>query len=432
MGLLRALTAGARSRARLAVVLTLGGYFLLLLALGGHSHWGRLGVVPISPSFGDLHGVTSGWECVRKGFDVRSSNPCDPWHRALIYPSVWMAPAFLGIGQGATVALGVALAIVFFLTALCLVPRAAGVADGLVYAAVLCSPAVMLGVERGNVDLGMFVLVAAAVLAFRRRAGAVVAPVLVVIAAILKLYPVFATPFLLRRPRRAALVSFGLVLGAFVVYILSIPEDVRSARWGAFPHGHEVFGAIRSAEALTPVLLSAHVSTTSHALVVPLVALGVAVAVVIGWRLAPRLEETAGRGDWPLDLFWAGASIYVVLFAVFRTYDYRLVFLLLTVPQLLVWTRRRVVVASLTLAAVLASVWLEPLAWPQVPSVARALATWDHSAAGPAVFAQVLVFVGLLAALVATAPPWFGALAAPAVRRLGARGRHRSSRRRTP
>jgi hypothetical protein len=433
VGILRALAVGARSRARFTIVVALVGYFLLLLTLGGHSEWARLGVRPLSVSFGDLRGVTSGWECVRKGFDVRRSNPCDPWNRPLVYPSVWMAPAFLGIGQGATVGLGVGLAIVFFLTALWLVPRTARIPDALAYALVLCSPAVMLGVERGNVDLAMFVLLMGAALAFRRRLGSVVASVLVVLATILKLYPVFAAPLLLRQRRRAALVSFGLVLGAFAAYVLSVQDDVRSARLGAFPTGGPAFGAIRSAEALTPLLRKAHVETTPHALFVPLVVLAVAAAVGIGWRLAPRLAGTAGHDDRLLDLFWAGASVYVVLFAVFRTYDYRMVFLLATLPQLLVWARRRIAVAWVTLAAVVVSVWLEPVAWKRVPGIHHALASWDHDPAqmGPAAFAQLLLFVGLLAALVATAPAWLGALAEPAVQRL--KGfRQRSSGRTLP
>jgi hypothetical protein len=83
-------------------------------------------------------------------------NPCYPFHLPAYFPKIWLAPSFLGIGQGGAVALGVGIAVVFLVCAIFVVPAGASAWTGLAYAAALCSPAVMLGVERGNPDIVIF------------------------------------------------------------------------------------------------------------------------------------------------------------------------------------------------------------------------------------------------------------------------------------
>ena len=217
------------TRGRAVVVAVLVVYFSLLAALGGHARWGRLGVPPLSPPFADMRSVTSGWECTRRGIAVLPTNPCDPYnHRPANYPRIWMWPSFLGLGQGATVALGLAVAAVFFVAALAVLPRAAGAADGLAYGLAVCAPAVMLGVERGNVDLALFAwscsrrcCCAAGASPAGPRTGSSCSP------AILKLFPIFAAAVLVRQPRRRAVAGLAVVLGSFGLYALLTLGTIR-------------------------------------------------------------------------------------------------------------------------------------------------------------------------------------------------------------
>src|SRR5262249_34347434 len=143
--------------------------------------------------FGDLRNLTTAWECARRHVDVLPINPCDPWTRPTNYPRLWLAPSFLGLGQGSTFALGLLLVGLFLLAALAVIPPGASVTFGAVYALALCSPAVMIGVQRGNVDLFIFVLIVLAVLLSRHgRPGLVASLALVCLAAVLKLFPIFA------------------------------------------------------------------------------------------------------------------------------------------------------------------------------------------------------------------------------------------------
>ena len=110
-----------------------------------------------------------------------------------------------------------------------------------------------------------------------------------------------------------------------------------------------------------------------------------------------------------LDLFWAGACVYVGSYAVFLSFDYRLIFLLLTVPQLLRWTRARYGTAYVTVAALLVAMWLD--VWTRMPGLGRVLTWWARTTAvgtAPpltvAVIAQYVLFVTLVAWLLATFP----------------------------
>ena len=88
-----------------------------------------------------------------------------------------------------------------------------------------------------------------------------------------------------------------------------------------------------------------------------------------------------------------GALIYLGTFAVANNFDYRLVFLLLTLPQLVEWARmpahRLSSLASATLVAIIVLLW--------VGSLSQRLDLWDELASW--------AVAGLLAAVVAATVP---------------------------
>ena len=375
-------------------------YFSLLAALGGHARWGRLGVPPLSPPFADMRSVTSGWECTRRGIAVLPTNPCDPYnHRPANYPRIWMWPSFLGLGQGATVALGLAVAAVFFVAALAVLPRAAGAADGLAYGLAVCAPAVMLGVERGNVDLALFALVVLAVLLLRGgRVARWAAHGLILLAAILKLFPIFAAAVLVRQPRRRAMAGLAVVLGSFGLYALLTLGTIREIG-GAVPQFDTLsFGIRRLTEWLWAVSAPSplqRLSTRGLDLVLAAVVLAAALLVrVVRPRLLPPDDRSARRD---LDLFYAGAAVYACSYVFFRSWDYRLVFLLLTVPQFLRWARAGRALAIIGLLGLFGTLWLDAWHAGTTPDVL-------HQPLPAAVVAQFAVFACCVAGLVGTWP----------------------------
>jgi len=322
---------------------------LFALALGLRDwYWPPFGV-PGSNGFGflDVRYFTSTWECVRAGVDIAVANPCDPLNRPLNYPRLWLAPADLGLGEGSTTALGAALA-VMFLAAVAAVVWRSDLGDGLVYAAAVCSPSVMLGIERGNPDLLIFALVVAAVFLLRAASPwlRVAAHALFLFAALLKLYPVLAWGPLLRQERRWVAAGLGSIAALFALDIALTWDDVRAVQEAAPRDRIFAYGA---------PILGEHVGGTA---VVILAAALVCAAVASSARRQSLPAPADGR---ELDLFLAGAGVYVGTFALAHNYNYRLAFLLLTLPQLLRWardSRPAVPFAEIGLTLVLAALWL--------------------------------------------------------------------------
>lgn len=392
--------AGSQS-ARLVVLGMLCGYFTLLLALGGHAEWSRLGVPAVEPDFYDLRSVTSGWDCARRHDGAWPVNPCDRGGRPENYPRVWMAASIFGLGEDDTYALGFLVAAAFFVAAILVLSPSAPPGHAVTYGLALCSPAVMFGVERGNVDIALFVLIVASGLVMRRpRYGAAVASALILLAAILKLFPIAAVGMLARLPRRAAVVCVSVVLGLFAIYAAATFRDIQTIervlpQGDEYAYGIHIFGGW-----LGRVVAPGRIWDAG------LVVLTIAVAIALRRRLRDRLGTDQSR---ELDLFWAGAGIYVVTFALVRSSDYRLVFLLLTIPQLVRWASARRALPIATLAGVLLTLWL-PSPWSNVPVLDDLIRDWnDLTLAGgselPIVApAQVIAFVGLTCLLTATLP----------------------------
>ena len=372
-----------RKRGRAVVIGALVVYFLFLFAIGGRDHWQRFGVPPGPVEFADLELVTVAWECDREGVPVLPENPCDPFLRPNNYPQLWLLPSALGVGEEATVPLAVAMAALFFAAFLILMGRAT-IWEGLLYSAALTSPAVMLGVERGNIDLIVFAVLVGAVVLFRRSPALRVAShALFLLAAILKLFPVFAWGALVRQSRRWVIWGVGAVAFMFLAYVVATWGEIQTFL-GEVPQANGIsFGADVTTEAIQghsasfwlPIeaLLDWEARRESldwyaqesagNVMTAALVLGAAAVAGILAWRRRGyRAWPTANEApSWGIDAFLAGAGIYVGTFALEHNWDYRLAFLLLTLPQLVAWARSGsgpVPAPRITFAAVLGTLWL--------------------------------------------------------------------------
>jgi hypothetical protein len=307
--------------------------YFLVVAVGGRATWERLRVPVERPAFFDLRSLTSAWECEREGIDVLPVNPCDPRRRPANYPRLWLVVAPLGLDESDTVALGVALAVLFFALALAVTGPLTAY-EGLLYGIALVSPAVMFGVERGNPDLFVFALLAGALLTFRGGVAArVLSHCLLLLAAMLKLFPFFAWG-LLARQRRAATIGLAMLL-AFGVYVAAVFEELRVILEVVPREIGQSYGAGVLADGLVDALDLT--SGSAPAISIALVVFGALVAISLGRRWRSRVSVSPS--DRRLDALWVGGGIYVGSYAVMHNYDYRLLFLLLAIPQLLRWIR---------------------------------------------------------------------------------------------
>jgi Glycosyltransferase family 87 len=326
-------------------------YLGIVFIIGTPAGWRDLGVPGEKPSFLDLRSVTTGWDCSRRGIDVLPRNPCDPQQRPANYPRVWLAPRWLGLGEGATVPIGIAMAIVFLATAISLAPRDGSRPRVAAFSAFLCTPGIMLGVERGNVDILLVCLLVLAVHLFARPgAGRIASALLVIAAAILKLFPIFATPLLLRQPRRNAAVMIGGVLLAFAWYVGATFDDIHTIlravpKSGSYSYGLDILGH--------PV--SRVIGIGDRFVWDALLAI---VAVIVAFLLS-RFVSPATAPTFELNAFAASASVFALSYVFFRSFDYRLAFLLLALPLLLRRAEERRFDAWATLVALLGALCFE-------------------------------------------------------------------------
>ena len=280
--------------------------------------------------FADLRTITGAADSLAAGLDPLVQNPGDPWGRAMTYPRVWLALAHLGITQIDTVIIAF-VEIALFVWGLWALGRlSTSRLMGSILLLHVFSPVTALAVERANNDLVAFVLVSVFCLSIgssdvRRRVGASTA---LVLAIVLKLFPLFALPALLVLPRRRALHYAGTILLVSVAYfvvtldaLLIIFRDTPRADF--FSYGMNV---------VWPRLGIGYVHTAAFA----------ALAVVVAGALWLSRRATTTLSIGPTDAaFLAGAGIYTCTFVLGNNCDYRLVFLILTVPKLVEWTQSR-------------------------------------------------------------------------------------------
>ena len=179
--------------------------------------------------FADMHCIVAACEGFRAGYDVFVDRPFDIFYRTHNYPIPWLLLTYLGVGFEherlvAYLSIGAFLFSAFWV----LRPRTWSIA--VLSSLALCSPGIILGIERANSDLVVFCFVALALALLLREGGRSVigAWFALFFATILKLYPAVAFVAFVRRCRdlRALLLVTGVTLAAGVAYTALIWPDL--------------------------------------------------------------------------------------------------------------------------------------------------------------------------------------------------------------
>ena len=379
----------------LGILITVFG--LLFLFYGYDKTWKLWNIPTMSPCFADTRVITAGAEACAKGLDPMVNNIGDPWNRKLNYPRVCQLLYAIGVNQEHTAYLGIGL-IVLFLAGICLLfPSISNTAVVCIMGA-LVSPAVLLGVERANTDLLMFFLLAVSVVAVKRRH--LLSTALILFGFILKLYPIFGLMVLLRKKRSIFIVSSAVsivfaLLYAFIKFeeILTISQVTQKGTlisyglrvfWTSVRHDYPAMGMYAKILSYLAALSS----------------------LVYAFTALLRTDVPQKDKDLRyLDSFRAGSAIYLGTFMLGSNWDYRLMFLICTIPQLLSWancTSRSVSrISRITLFALYMSMWylLITRSAPYIPHGSYLIFLLDETC-------NWLVFAGLLYLLFLSMPAW--------------------------
>jgi hypothetical protein len=201
----------------------LAGVLASIVFLAGMARSGFLrnfGVYPIQPMFTDTVAILAAGEAAQAGWDVYSSDPLDPQNRPHVYGPWWLVTGKVGLVRADVWWVGPLLGLLFLaVAAAVLAPHDWRSWGGALL--LLISPPVLLGQERGNNDLVMFLIFVGAIWLVTRRSkvAAGLAGGLIALAAALKLYPLAVLPVLAARPARRRPV-LGLIAGTLLACLL--------------------------------------------------------------------------------------------------------------------------------------------------------------------------------------------------------------------
>jgi hypothetical protein len=325
------------------------------------------GFKPFRFPFLDWEGVSSFVECWRRGVNVYVRNPCDVRGQIFNYSPLWLEARFIPFGPAWRNAIGLAMDAGFF-ASLGLVFRPATWREAALFTLAAVSPMVAFGAERANIDLAMFLLVAAggglvAGAPGRRAAGYA----FLMFAGLLKFYPLAALVVALKeRPRTfwAVAASCALVLAAFIatwrhelpLVLAAVPHPAWDMNTFGGPN---LPGWARSVAPPGPFQWIFAI---------------LALAAAVAGAAALFLDKDLGAALAAMDqreqtLFVAGVAIMAGCFVTGLSGDYRAVFLLLVEAGLIEARRLATPVLSRRLGAmilvIIALMWepaLRPLA----------------------------------------------------------------------
>jgi Glycosyltransferase family 87 len=296
-----------------AVTVTLAG---CVFYFGWVRTWSSFGVQAMYPPFIDMRVIQGAVSSLEQGYDPRIANVGDPLLRPFNYPMLWIAigKALNFTSEGWFIAICVALVLCFVGFCATLIFRYPSF--GLL--ASLVSTSTLLGIERGNIDLAVFCLLFCATWTSRRWS-----PVLVLLATLLKLYPVLALSAMFIRRQFMLFATSLAAAAAIFAYLSGQLADIRSTthtdcyKSYGIPNIHICFTLFGWRFWLFWVLLTA----------TGLATLGLMYSF-------SRSDALRPKQDLAFDLMLVGAAIYVGTFILWSNFDYRLIFLIFCIPFL--------------------------------------------------------------------------------------------------
>jgi hypothetical protein len=329
-----------------AAGLTAMSAFALLYHLEPEYYYRALAFIGIRPfryPFLDLQVILAGVDCWQHHIDVYVYNPCDVLGRAYDYSPLWLRFSILS-GNEWTNPLGLCLVISFFL-ALAVLPAPRSVKELVPRLVATLSPVTTFAVERGNSDLLMFVMATAAgVLLLEPLRRRVLAYAMIVIAGLLKIYPLVLMALTLRERPRVFLwvngAAAAVVLATYYNFYAEVVKMMSNIMGGAA--FSDQFGAY-----ILPDLIARMAGMATHPRLFGLVKVSTFAALflamvahllhVVRWR---GFRIALARLPGPEKIFLlVGAALIGGCFFAGSNIGYRGIHLLFAVPGLLAMAR---------------------------------------------------------------------------------------------
>ncbi|MFT4804757.1 MAG: hypothetical protein ACI9YE_001964 [Psychroserpens sp.] len=286
--------------------------------------------------FIDLHTITDSVDSIRAGLNPYNDTSFDILSRTYNYPKIWLNIFdFLGLNGEKTNIVGPILIFIFFVCNVTMF-RPSNPNELFLGLLVLLSPPVLLLIERCNSDIIIFSLICLGVLILATDwfCKNYLFAFLILLGSILKLYPIFVLPsiFFLRMSKAIRLVTFISVLLLFVSYIYLNIENYlfvvsNTPLASSLSYGRNVF-----------------LQSFFSGIKLQMLTLGFCLLIIAGAftrvfylkrGVNSVLDKMYANTTFTNRTFWlVGSLIYVGTFILGNSWNYRLVFLIFTLPIL--------------------------------------------------------------------------------------------------
>lgn len=349
--------------------------FLTYVILSVNEVFIKLRVPVMSPAFADLRLITSTAECVQnESHWSLQSTSCDPWNRPFNLPSLWAKLfAYLDLTESKTSIIGYLFVLMFSLAAAFwfhLFIQNTQLSGFYRFGAIVVlfslfiSPPVLLLLERGNVDVLIFIGITFSVFLLRKNTFA--AAMLVTILGGMKLFPWAGLLFIFRSKfSKLSIVMISLLLLFFGFYLAPELGLIRE-------RSTTDFNGISFGVSLVPQFLLTRLGYFEAFMLAHLIgALGFFLCAFTYRRILPRVVHDypqAILAVFKLDKITKEtlillASVFLGTYLVGTSYDYRLVFiipLLISISSLLKSKTQNFVLGCFALLVLYNSYWFPP------------------------------------------------------------------------
>lgn len=334
------------------------------------------------PVFWDMKVVLGGIGLSAQGIDPLTADP-ETFGFTYNYPRAWLVLQYLGVHHLPLRWVGLVVGITW-VTAFVAWCRVRSVGHACYLSSLFFAPAVMLALERANVDLVLCLVSAAAVWIHFRRSIPWLAPATFAVGAALKLYPIVGLVLVTLEARQrqrwwwwaagAGAALFWLLNWNELQFIGARTPRVTGASFGAavLPMRYEPWGTALFGHQLSELLVVGS-GLAAYALLL-------AVAAWVGARLAPMMRSL-NPSPTETGLYCLAAAMCCGSFALGNNFNYRLVYLFPAMP--LIWrafsSQHGSTESARWAAALLGTAWImlfAPLNTNGKPFIISQLAGW--------------------------------------------------------
>jgi hypothetical protein len=307
------------------------------------------GIVPFRFPFVDISGALAGWECARQGIDIVLYNPCDILGRGYNYSPIWFAAAGIPLNVTDRPVVGWELDLLFIIS-LTLLPAPKGRLELILVLAATMSTMVVFALERANPDVFLFLMaLTAGLLTQRRLASRLLGYSLVLLAALIKYYPIMGLAVIFRERIPVFVAVALIILSALGLFWWGYHDDVLRGlpTIASGPYTTDLFAA-KNLPFLIGMIVEGSTAPARGAAAVGWAVSAGLYAGLLGGTLAicrrllqspDLLAATAGLSGLERIFMMIGSDVIAGCFFAGQSIGYRGIFLLLVMPGLLALSR---------------------------------------------------------------------------------------------